>query len=224
MKQSLVWLLILLPCFLKAQERKEDYTIYSRFLKIYQEKKTTKFCFVAEDSLGWEGTHFSDFINEFRENLEYYLQDDDSTPASKRYLDDVSKELNAAHRIDTAWIPLIDKLCQTLDVGFILKNKFQHDLQIHVIHYDAEKYFIKNENSKPKYAYFKKSFHSKLPLLLIRFSQIVSDGSRAIFYFSTRCNCESIEHEGQLVLFYRKNSKWKFLGTIGLWHTGGVEL
>jgi len=152
------------------------------------------------------------------------LQDDDSSPASKRFLDEVSMELNTAHRIDTAWIPLIDELCQTLDAGFILKNKFQNDIQLNLIRYNAGKYFGRSEYSKQNYAHFKKRFHSKLPLLLIRFSQIVSDGNRAVFYFSRHCNYDKFPDEGQLVLFYRKNSKWKFLGTIGLWHTGGVEL
>ena len=116
-------------------------------------------------------------------------------------------------KIDTLWIPLIERLRQNIRKKFIIKNKFSEDLNVSLMPYNHYAECFVDKEIREGWD----SFHEDYPgySYLTELSVIVNDDKRAVFYFSTRCG--GLCGTGQLVLFYKDVSGRRYVGVLPIW-------
>lgn len=208
MKAILITIVMILPCFVFGQIKTDDYIIYSQYLQVYQQEKKTHLNYVIKDSTCYsDESEISDILKNFRS----YVKGEkwaESMFIGFYYFRDTLKK-------DTLWLPLLEQLTHRLHRD-IIENKFPKKPHVAIIAYpayavyfgghnsvDNEKGWISFKNDHPRHSY------------LIDFSEIISDDKRTVFYFTGSRG--SLGGEGDLVLFYKVGSEWKFVGIIPLW-------
>jgi len=212
--------LILLPGIALAQATKEDYAIYSQFLKIVQDSyKTGKVSFVVNETTAYrqksKDIGINDDINEKVRDIRNYLAGNKN---SAGYLTFSFRDFAKTLVTDTAWILLLDEVNRKMKQRFKIANNFAPDLQTNVVDEPICDKFFKHVKTVRQIDRNWARFHKKYGAVsaLIELSPITSDGQRAVFYFSTRCG--GICGEGDLVFFSKENSEWKFLYKAPLWY------
>jgi len=216
MMRSIIIVLILFPTLAFSQPTKEDYGIYSQYLKVFQaSKKVEKIYFVINEmTVNSQNNYLIDInsvVNDLRGNIK-----GDINGRSGVY--STFKDFAITLTKDTLWIPLIAELNQKMKRSFKIENNFSSDLQTIVISdTTAQKYFRHSKTSKQIERSWAR-IHKQYPMssALIELSQIVSDGKRAVFYFSWRCGGSC--GDGDLVFFRKENNEWKYLYSAALWY------
>jgi hypothetical protein len=211
--KALIITLTLFPFFALAQTKQDNYDIYSKYLKIYQNEKKTEFNFVIRESTDYVTKYKSKDIEEIGDELRGYLIGDKVSMSSVQFL---YRQFIPTLKADTLWMPLIFQLDQEMKKEYVLKNMFSNDLRATVItNKEYDKYFRNSRNLTKEW----KTFHRKFPnrAVIAQFSQIAYDNKRAVFYFSSQCG--GLCGVGQLVLFYKDNAEWKYLCTLLIWQS-----
>jgi hypothetical protein len=214
MMRSIILPLILCRCLAYGQTTKEDYTIYSQYLKAFQTiKAVKKINFVVRESAEcYSRGHDTSEINDYAKKLRAALKGD------KAALQDVyfmfRSVIETFHK-DTLWIPVIAELGRKMKRGYKIQNKFSPDLQTSVIDdHSYKKYFGNIKHIDKSWNRFHKQY--PMPSALTELSEIAGDGQRAVFYFSWRCG--GLCGDGDLVFLYKENNEWKYLGVATLWY------
>ena len=181
MMRLIVWLLILFPCVAFSQAMKEDYGIYSQYLKVFQaSKKVDKIYFVVNETTANNQNNYlidiNSIVNDLRGNIKR-----DINARSGVY--STFKDFAITLTKDTLWIPLIAELNKKMKQGFKIENNFSSDLHTIVISdTTAKKYFKHSKAGKQierKWARFHKQY--PMPSVLIELSEIANDGQRVAF-------------------------------------------
>jgi hypothetical protein len=211
--RSVILILAFFPCLVFAQATKEDYAMYSQYLDLNQKDKSAQFNFIVRQStdyiIKYDKTSINEMVNEFRG----FTKEDKESIAD---LEALYRLFIPVLKTDTLWIPLIAELNQKMQYKFVVKNEFSPGLQTTVIRDHAyKKYFGKHKNIKKGWERFH-GHYGKISLL-IDLSAIANDGKHAVFYFARRCG--GLCGAGQLVLFYKENSEWKYLMTLNIWQS-----
>jgi len=211
----LLTILFLLPCFVFSQKADESYAIYSQYLKRYQTKKGVKVRLVIKESLDYSSKYDEASLLSVVKDIKDYSDGKQSALLSFGLLPDGYAE---TLKKDTLWIPLIAELDKKLSDNSNIKNEFAPELETVVI---GKREYNKYHNTEINKSYKSiqqgwDTFHHKYgKAALIGLSEIVSDGKRAVFYFTS--NYGGLGGEGGLVLFYKENSKWRFLMYLRIW-------
>jgi len=203
----LMLFLVLLPCLISAQPTAEDYEIYSKYLNRVKTDLKGKANFVVCESVDNGKKYGTDLTNVIAD-LRNFAKDD-YTSLFDYHCDSIVLIL----RKDTTWIGLVSLLNQKMKSQYILKNQFSPALNLSVMS-DREHahYFNNNKHLLRNW----KRFHKKYPIpaYLISLSEIVKDSDHAVFYYSRTWDAIG---NGWLVLFDRKEGKWKFLQALHIW-------
>lgn len=220
MKKVFLFFSFLLPYVVLGQAPINDYIIYSKFLKYFQaDRKMENFTFVINETPYFTEKYGPlsdrDFqLNDFLDELRAYSKD-----KNKGYSDSYAtfKDFTFTLIKDTLWFPVMTMFDKQFHSGYKIVDHFSPDLQIAIINKPTfDNYFRHMTNDRQiDRAWIR--FHKKYSTyaLLTELSKIASDGQRALFYFSFRCN--GLCGEGDLVFFEKENDEWKCLGKFPLW-------
>jgi hypothetical protein len=215
MRKCIGLFLLLLPGVALAQVTTEDYAIYSQYLKIVQDSyKTEKVCFVVNETTAYSLKYFPPEINDWVEELRGYLKN----KASMFYAEFTFKDFTKTIISDTLWVSMLADLDKKMRQPFKIENHFSPDLEIVVIDTNIYNKYFSHFKTVRRIDRNWTRFHKKYgtPAVLIEISPIATDGQRAVFYFSTRCN--GLCGEGDILFFGKENNEWKFLKSAPLWY------
>lgn len=205
--------LMMYPCLLLAQTKQDDYNIYSKYLKVYQNEKKAKLNFVVKESTDYGIKYNPTEIKDIADDLRGYLNGDKVSASNVLLL---YREFAKTIKTNTLWIPLILQLHQQMQNEYILKNVFSNNLRVTVIgNHEYENYFKSYKHLTEGWELFHHKFSNKA--ILIQLSQIASDGKRAVFYFSSQCG--GLCGTGRLILFYKQNDEWEYFDTLSIWQS-----
>jgi hypothetical protein len=206
MKAILIAIVMILPYTVFCQIKGDDYKIYSRYLTELQHEKKEKVTYVIRDSTCYsDESNISDFLKGFRGFLKGEKGSEGVFLGFNYFRDTLKK--------DTLWLPLIEQLTQKLNREGV-ENKFSKKLRVSILNsQDYSAYFGERNYIDQGWTLFQKDHPGRS--YLTEFSKIMSDGKRAVFYFSTSFG--SLGGSGCLVLFYKDGVDWEFVGTIPLW-------
>jgi hypothetical protein len=214
MMRSIMLLLVLFPCFAFAQATKEDYGIYSQYLKEFRIESKTQINFVVRKSSA-DSTKYDYFAADIPGDIRKFLNGE---TASLPDFEHLFRDFTTTLIKDTSWVSLLAELNQKIKQKIEIENDFSPDLKTVIINDSIYEKYFKNVRSYKRivknWAHFHKQYPD--PSALIAFSEIASDGERAIFYFTARRNV--LIGEGDLVFFHKENNEWKYLYSAALWY------
>lgn len=214
--KTLTLLLLLFPCIVSAQATTEDYAIYSQYLKTIQDScKTGKVCFVANETTAYSQKFNLAGIDNIVRELRAYLKGDKNNMS---YIYLTFKDFSRTMITDTLWVALLADLDKRMGQGFKIENHFSPDLQTAIIDTTIYNKYFSHFSAAGRIERNWIRFHKKYGTLslLIELSPIVSDGQRAVFYFSKRCG--GLCGEGDLLFFGKENNEWALLQRASLWY------
>jgi len=207
--------LFLLPCFVFSQNANDTCVIYSQYLKLYQNKKGVKLRLVVKESLDYSSKYDEAGLSSVVQDMRDYSHGKQPTLSSFGILPYGYAE---TLKKDTLWVPLIAELDKKLSDNSNIKNEFAPELETVVIGKNEYNKYHSNKINK-SYKSIQRGwdkFHHKYgKAALIGLSEVVSDGKRSVFYFTS--NYGGLGGEGGLVLFYKENSEWQFLMYLRIW-------
>jgi len=210
----IIIVLLAFPLLVFGQKNPEDYTIYSKYLKIYQDNKKAKLSYVIRVSTDYGKKSYGSDIGDILQEIRGYLKGDKSDGSAFFRFEAFKDTLKS----DTLWLPLMTRLQERMKHEYRIQNQFSNNLQITMLTYNHYiEYFDKTNSRDIDNGWA--SFHEDYPdkPLLINLSEIVNDGKRAVFYFSSQCG--GLCGVGQLVLFYKDKSEWRFVLVIPMWES-----
>lgn len=209
----IVLLLMLLPSVVSAQATKEDYAIYSQYLENYQKEKGRKIHFVVRESTDYLRKYDTAEINNIVVELRGFLNGDPVSVSDVKFM---YKSFADALKKDTLWMPLLASLDKKTKSEFILEKKFSKNLHTVIIsNNDLDTYFKKIKDFRKSWADFQ-NYYSKRAVL-VEFSDAITDGKRAVFYFVSKCG--SLCGQGYIVFCYKKKGHWEFIPTFPRWQS-----
>jgi len=208
----IIVILILFPCLAFAQATTEDYGIYSQYLKELQIERG-QINFVIRKSTNYGG-NYDDFAANIAGDIRKFLKGDEE---SRAYFEHVFQKFTPTLIKDTLWVSLLAELNQKIKQKFEMENNFSPDLNTVVINTHIYKRYFRHFKGFKRIEKCWIHFHKKYPkpAAMVEFSEIASDGQRAVFYFTMRCN--PLCGEGDLVFFHKENNEWKYLYSAPLW-------
>lgn len=213
MRKCIALFLLLLPGIALAQATKEDYAIYSQYLKHYRAESAYKVNFIVRESTDYIRKYDSTGIKDIVTQLRNFLNGDPVSVSNVRFM---YKAFADTLKKDTIWMPLITTLNQKMKSEFILKNKFSKSLHAGFIsNNNYSTYFGNSKELEKGWAKFHQ--HYTKSAVLVEFSAIAGDNKRAVFYFIEQSG--SIGAKGYIVFCYKENNKWKFIPTLPLWQS-----
>lgn len=211
-KKLLVFILLLSPAFVLSQSLDEKYAIYSSYLrsvdKKYEENRKVNCTFVVRISSKDELIDNRESIAEIAKTWRGYLNGDKGSAS------DLLFEFRSSMGIinDTLFLPLIEKLRDGLSKSQPLKSRFASDLHVFMLTYSEYSRYIDGHNFDWEVFHQTYSRYSEL----VDFSNVFSDGKRALFYCSRRYN--PLGGVGELVFYYRDQNGWHLSGIVNLWN------
>ncbi|HTE00701.1 MAG TPA: hypothetical protein VK668_15520 [Mucilaginibacter sp.] len=212
-KIAVVIVFLVFPLLVFGQKMPENYVIYSKYLKLNQDNKKDKLNYVIRVSNDDREGGRED-IMDMTQDFGHYLKGDKS--ALNGFFGG-RRALVPVLIADTLWLPLLERLYKNMGKQYLIQNKFSNGLQITMLTYNHyDEYFDKSNarDIEDGWASFREDYPERP--FLIGLSEVVNDGQRAVFYFSSKCG--SLCGVGQLVLFYKEKSEWKFVLAISLWN------
>ena len=215
MTRTFIIALFLLPYLVCAQATKEDYAIYSKYLKNYNIEKGRKMTFVVRESTDYARKYDTTGIKDIITNLRNYLSGDaaatpDVTFTYRSFADSLKK--------DTKWLSLVTALDQKMKKKFILKNDFSKSLHTSLLsNSDYAAWFSDHKQLEKAWAKFHDRYSKSA--VMIEFSEIAlsANNQRGVFYFIKSCG--SLCAAGYIVFCYKENNEWKFIYTLPLWQS-----
>jgi len=199
------------PSLVFAQASKEDYAIYSQCLKNYQKEKDKKMYFVVKESADYIRKYDTVEIRNIIAELRGYLSGDLASATDVKFM---YRSFADTLKKDTLWMPLLEQLDKKSKSEFVLENKFSKKLQTVMIRSeDADAFFIKVKDFRKSWAAFQ--YHYSKRAVMVEFSEIATDGKRAVFYFVSKCG--GLCGNGFIVFCYKENNHWKFIPTFPRW-------
>lgn len=215
MMRFFILLFVLLPCLASAQATKEEYAIYSQYLKNNREGTSRPMDFVIRESTDYVRKYDKTAIKDIISNLRNYLSGDaaatsDVTFTYRSFADSLKK--------DTAWLSLLTVLDQKMKNQYNLKNNFSRSLHTGFLsNSDYAAWFSDPKEREKGWA----KFHQRYPksAVMIEFSEIAlsANKQRGVFYFIKSCG--SLCATGYIVFCYKENNEWKFIYTMSLWQS-----
>jgi len=215
MRKFIALFLLLLPGVAIAQATKEEYAIYSQYLKNYREESTRPMDFVIRESTDYGRKYDTTAIKDIISNLRNYLSGDaaamsDVTFTYRSFADSLKK--------DTAWLSLLAALDQKMKKQFFLKNEFSKSLHTSLLtNSDYAALFSDRKELEKGWAKFRGRYSKSA--VMIEFSEIAlsANNQRGVFYFIKSCG--SLSAAGYIVFCYKENNEWKFIYTQSLWQS-----
>jgi hypothetical protein len=209
--RSIILILVLFPCLVSAQTTKDDYVIYSQYLKEFQIERKSKIDFVVRRSAEYDD---NDGLVVYVDELRQFLKNKTSMPSVEFRF----RKFTGTLIKDTLWVSLLAELDKKMKKSFEIEDSFSPDLKTDIINDKTYKKYFRNFKNFKHIERNWIRFHQQYPIpsIVIEFSAVASDGQRAVFYFSNRCN--PLCGEGDLVFFYKENNEWKYLSHSALWY------
>ena len=212
MKKLLVFILLLSPVLVLSQSLDERYIVYSNYLKSidskYQENSKGNCTFVVRISSNDELNNNRKSIAEIAKTWRGYLKGD------KASVSDFLFEFRSSMSIvnDTLFLPLIEKLRDDLSNTHPLKSRFTSDLHVFMLTYSEYSRYLDGHNFD--WALFHQTYSSYSEL--VDFSNVFSDGKRALFYCARQYN--ALGGVGELIFYYKDQNGWHLSGVVNLWN------
>ena len=113
---------------------------------------------------------------------------------------------------DTLFLPLIEKLRDDLSNTHPLKSRFTSDLHVFMLTYSEYSRYLDGHNFD--WALFHQTYSSYSEL--VDFSNVFSDGKRALFYCARQYN--ALGGVGELIFYYKDQNGWHLSGVVNLWN------
>jgi hypothetical protein len=207
-----ILLLLSFPCLLFAQATKEDYTIYSQYLKNYSLEKGHKMKFVVRESTDYDRKYDTAGIKDIVINLRKYLKGDVAAGADANLFPPLADTLKK----DTTWLSLIITLSEKIKDEFILKNTFSKSLHTDILtNSDYSTIFNNPKDLEKEWVEFHQRYSKSA--VIVEFSAITHNKNRAVFYFIKSGG--SLGAAGYLIFGYKKGKRWKFILVQPLWES-----
>jgi len=211
MKPILVAIISLIPSFCLGQQKSDDYNIYSEYFRVFQKQHGGEYNFVIKVKPGYnptkEDTGISSFLYDVRGDIKEGKIPGSFVLNCPQLIDTLKK--------DTSWLLLIDQLNESFKKQHTIRNTFAKDIHVSMFTYSQYAEYFENKDMDEGWASFREDYpvHS----ILTTVSDIISDGKRAVFYFSWRCG--GLCGDGSLVMFYKDARGWKYLCSVRLWQS-----
>ncbi len=207
------WVLLiflLFPHLVFGQKLPDEYDMYSKYLKIFQDTKKVELNLVIMVSSTYGKKNNESDLGSSLIDFRNYLRGNKSDASAFFQCEAFRDTLNK----DTLWLPLIDELNKKLAKDHnTIRNQFSEGLKINLLTYNHYDGYFGDGDIDGGWATFHEDYGDKSAL--INLSQVVNDGKRAVFYFSSQCG--GLCGEGRIVLFYKDRAGWRFVIGLPLW-------
>ncbi len=215
MRKFIALFLLLLPGMVLAQATKEEYAIYSQYLKNYREETTRPMDFVIRESTDYARKYDKTAITDIISNLRNYLSGDAAATSDVTF---TYRSFGDSLKKDTTWLSLVTALDQKMKKQFNLKNDFSKSLHTGFLsNSDYAAWFSNPKEHEKAWAKFHDRYSKSA--VMIEFSAIAmaANNQRAVFYYIKSCG--SLCAVGYIVFCYKENNEWKFIYTLPLWQS-----
>jgi len=206
MRKAIIGLLLLLaPTWLFAQTEQENYDMYAQYLRSVKADIGGKVNFIVRESADY-GRTIDPGISRSVKILRRWYQSGNQLLSGNAQYDFIMQKIRA----DTTWLGLMLQLEEKMSARFVVANRFSPDLNVTLISDEAYHKIFNGKGSLTKaWGKFEKKYRD--PAYLVNLSAVVSDGKRALFYFSRAWG--SLAGYTSVVFFEKENGKWVYFGT-----------
>lgn len=206
MRQAFIGLLVLLaPTLLFAQTEQDNYDMYAQYLQLVKAEVEGKANFVVRESTDYGRTNDPGISLAVKILRRWYKNGHPSVPGNAQYQTLLRKIKN-----DTTWISLMVQLEEKMSQRFVVANRFLPDLHVTLISDETyHKIFSGQGLLNKAWGKFEKKYRD--PAYLVDLSAVVSDGKRAVFYFSRAWG--GLAGYTSVIFFEKENGKWIYFGS-----------
>ncbi|WP_295671970.1 hypothetical protein [uncultured Mucilaginibacter sp.] len=198
-------LLFLAPAWLCAQTEQDNYDMYAQYLRLVKTDIEGNANFVVRESTDYGRSNYSGISRSVEILHRWYEDGQPSVPGNAQYQTFLRKI-----KEDTTLIGLMVQLDEKMSQRFVVENRFPPDLHITIISDEAYHKIFSGRGSVFKaWGKFDKKYPG--PAYIINLSAVVSDGKRALFYFSRAW--AALAGYTSVVFFEKENGQWIYVGT-----------
>jgi hypothetical protein len=206
MRKAIIGLLLFIaPAWLFAQTEQEKYEMYAQYLHSVKAEVDGGANFVVRASTDY-GRTIDPGISRSVKILRRWYQGGNKLLSGNKQYDSIMQKIKA----DTTWLGLMLQLEEKMSQRFVVANQFSPDLHVTLISDEAYHKIFNGRGSLTK-AWGKFETKYRDPAYLIDLSAVVSDGKRALFYFSRAWGGKA--GYTSVIFFEKENGKWIYFGT-----------